>query len=148
MATKNPFADYMKMDYSKMWGDYKTPNFAAPQFDVNQVITMSRRNAEAFSAAGSVVAESVQALSRQQAESVRTNVERVLKTAKDMMVSGSPEINTNKQAELAKSLFETSLNHFREMSEMVTKSMFEASDVISKRAAENMEEMSRLTKAA
>lgn len=136
MVTKNPYNDYMKMFY-------KTPNF-----DVNQVFSISRRNAEAFSAAGSVVAETVQAASRYQAESVRSNVEQVLKAAKDMMVSGSPEINTSKQAELAKSLFETSLNNFREVSEMMTKSLFEASDVINRRAAESMEELSNLTKAA
>lgn len=143
MATKNPFADYMKADYFKQWGEFKSPSF-----DVNHVVNISRRNAEAFSAAGSVVAESVQTLSRQQVETVRNNVERVLKTAKEMMVSGSPEINTSKQAELARSLFETSMNQFREMSELVTKSVFEASDVITKRAAESIEEISHLGRAA
>lgn len=143
MATKNPFADYMKMDYMKQWGEFKSPSF-----DVNQVMSIGRRNAEAFSTAGTVVAESVQTLSRQQAESVRNNVERVLKTAKEMMVSGSPEINTSKQAELARTLFETSMNQFREMSEMVAKSMFEASDVITKRAAESIEEISHFGRAA
>lgn len=145
MATKNPFADYMKMDYMNMkpWADFKSPNL-----DVNQMFSIGRRNAEALSTAGTVMAESVQLLSRQQAESVRSNVERVLKTAKDMMVSGSPEINTTKQAELARTLFETSVNHFREMSETVTKSLFEASDVISKRAAESIEEIGSMSKVA
>lgn len=142
MMNKNPFADYMKM-----FSDFKAPAFT-PAFDMNKVMNISRRNAEAFSAAGSVVAESVQAISRQQAESARRNVETMLKTAKDMMVTGSPEINTTKQAELTKAMFETSMNNFREMSEMVTKSMFEASDVLNKRAAESMEEMSSLAKAA
>lgn len=136
MVTKNAYNDYMKS-----W--YKTPNF-----DVNQVFSISRRNAEAFSAAGNVVAESVQAVSRQQAESVRTNMEQMMKAAKDMMSNGSPEINTSKQAELTKSLFETSLNNFREMSELMTKSLFEASDVINRRAAESMEEFSNLSKTA
>ena len=140
MVTKNPYADYMKM-----FSEFKAP---APNFDFNAVFGISRRNAEALSTAGTVVAESMQAASRHQAESVRNNVEHVLKTAKDMMVSGSPEINTTKQAELAKSLFEASVNNFREMSELVTKSMFEASDVLSKRAAESMEEISTLSKAA
>lgn len=143
MATKNPFGDYMKMDYMKQWGEFKSPSV-----DMNQMISIGRRNAEALSTASTVVAESVQHLSRQQAESVRSNVEKVLKTAKDMMVSGSPEINTSKQAELARNLFETSMNHFREMSELVTKSMFEASDVISKRAAQSIEEITKINKAA
>ncbi len=142
MMNKNPFADYMKM-----FSDFKAPSMNQ-NFDMNKMMNISRRNAEAFSAAGSVVAESVQAISRQQAESARRNVETMLKTAKDMMVTGSPEINTSKQAEFTKTLFETSMNNFREMSEMVTKSMFEASDVLNKRAAETMEEMGNLAKAA
>lgn len=132
MVTKNPYADYMKA-----FSDYKTPNF-----DINQVLSFGRRNAEAFSAASSVIAESAQAVSRHQAESVRSNVEQLLKTAKEMMVNGSPEINTTKQAELAKSMFEASLNSLRSVSEIVTKSSFQAFDVINKRAAESLEEIS------
>jgi len=138
MVTKNSYGDYMKM-----WSDYKSPNF-----DVNQIFSISRRNAEAFSTAGTVMAEGVQAGFRQQAESVRANVEKMLKAAKDMMISGSPEINTTRQAELAKNLFENSLNNFREMSELMTKSVFEASDVINKRAAESMEELNHLARNA
>jgi phasin family protein len=130
MVTKNPYGDYMKM-----WSDFQSPNF-----DVNKVFNIGRRNAEAFSAAGSVVAESVQRLSRHQAESTRAQVEQVLKAAKDMMTSGSPEINTTKQAELAKQMFQTSMDNFREMSELMTESMFAASDVISRCAAQTFED--------
>lgn len=139
MVTKNPYGDYMKM-----FSEYK-----APGFDFNQVVTISRRNAEAFSTAGTVIAESAQAVSRHQAESVRNNVEKVLKAAKDMMVGGSPEINTTKQAELAKVLFEASLGNARDVSEMLAKSGLEALDVINKRAAESLEELGKIaTKAA
>lgn len=138
VTNKNPFADYMKM-----FGDFKSPSV-----DMNQFFSISRRNAEAFSTAGSVMAESVQTVSRHQAESVRDNVEQVLKASKSMMVSGSPEINTSKQAELAKMLFEASMRNFRETSEIITKSMFEASDVLNKRASESIEEMNALAKVA
>ena len=138
MVTKNPYSDYMKM-----FSEYKTP-----AMDMNRIFSISRRNAEAFSAATTMMTESVQAISRQQAESVRSNVECILKAAKDMMGSGSPEINTTKQAELAKNMFEASFANLRTASEMMTKSMFEASDVINRRAAESLEEMGSLTKAA
>lgn len=138
MVTKNPYADYMKM-----FSEYKNPSV-----DMNQFFSISRRNAEAFSAAGSVVAESVQTVSRHQAESVRSHVEQILRAAKDMMVGGSPEINTSKQAELAKEIFETSMRNFRETSEIMTKSMFEASDVLNRRAAESLEELNSISKAA
>ena len=85
----NPFAEQMKS-----YSEFKSPNF-----DVNQMFSFSRRNAEAFSAASSVMVESMQNVSRNQAENFRTNVEEMLKTAKEMMGSGSPEINTTRQAE-------------------------------------------------
>ena len=62
-----------------------------------------------------------------------------------MLVNGSPEINTGKQVELAKTLFESSLNNLREVSELVTKSGFEVFDVLNKRATESIEEITATT---
>jgi len=138
VTQKNPFADYMKN-----FGEFKSP-----AIDMNAYFSISRRNAEAFSAAASVVAESMQSASQLQVENVRSHIEQVLKTAKEMMVGGSPEINTAKQAELAKMLFEASVKNLRQTSETITKSMFEASDVLNRRASESLEEMNRASKAA
>lgn len=138
MNQKNPFADYMKS-----FGEFKSP-----AMDMNAIMNIGRRNAEAFSAATSVLAGSMQSASQRQAENVRGHVEQVLKAAKDMMVGGSPEINTAKQAELAKKLFESSMKNFRQTSEIITKSMFEASDVLNRRASESLDEMNRASKAA
>lgn len=134
MATTNPYADVLKF-----WNDYKAPQFQA--FDFGQSLNTARRNAEAVTAAGQAVAESYQAIARRQAELARAQVEKVLKSTKDMLVNGSPEINTTKQVELAKSVFESSLNNLREVSELVTKSGFEVFDVLNKRASESLEEL-------
>ena len=135
MATTNPFADLFKS-----WSDYKAPQIQA--FDFSQALASGRRNAEAVTAAGQTVAESVQAITRRQAELARAHVEKMLKTTKDMMVNGSPEINTTKQVELAKNVFESSLNNLREVSELCTKSSFEVFDVLNKRASASIEEIS------
>lgn len=134
MATTNPYADAMKF-----WNDYKAPQM--PAFDFNQTLNSGRRTAEALTAAGQAVAESYQAIARRQAELARAQVEKVLKSSKDMLVNGSPEINTTKQIELAKSVFEASLNNLREVSELVTKSGFEVFDVLNKRASESLSEL-------
>lgn len=137
MAYQNPFADMMKN-----FSEYKAPNMAAiPKLDVTQIMSVSRRNAEACSAAGQAVAESCQAIARRQAELARAQVEKLLKTTKDMLVNGSPEINTTKQVELAKTMFESSLNNLREVGELATKSCFEAFDVLNRRASQSIEEM-------
>lgn len=135
MATTNPYSDAMKF-----WSTIQTPQM--PSFDINSVVSIGRRNAEAVTAAGQAVSESVQAISRRQAELARANVEKLLKTTKDMLVNGSPEINTGKQVDLAKTMFEASLNNLREVSELVTKSGFEVFDVLNKRATESIEELS------
>ena len=115
---------------------------ALPSFDVNQVLSVGRKNAEACTAASQALTESCQAISRRQAELARAQVEKTLKTCKDMLVNGSPEINTTKQVELAKSMFESSLNNMREVYELVAKSNLEAFDKLNRRASQCIEELS------
>jgi phasin family protein len=130
-------------DFTKMWTDMKVPSV-----DFNQLFSLQRRNVEAFTAANQVLMEGAQAVSKRQAELMRDNMEKMLKTSKDVMTSNSPETNTTKQTEFAKEAYENAINGAREISEMVSKSSFEAFDVINKRCAESMEEMGKLAKAA
>ena len=138
--SQNPFMQGAFADAMKQFSDIKPA-----QFDVSRAMDFSRRNVEAFSAANQTVAEGVQALARRQAEIARDQVEAMLQTSRDMLTSSSPEANTKRQAELARDVFETSLNSMRELSELATKSSFEAFDLLNRRAAESMDEMSNLT---
>ena len=112
-------------------------------FDFNQILSTSRRNMEAISAANQVVVESAQAISRRQAEVARANIDNALKVSKDIMTSGTPETSISKQSDLMKAFFENTLTNLREVSELVTKSSFEAFDVLNRRTAESMEEISK-----
>lgn len=140
MATTNtnPFADVFKA-----FGEFK-----APTVDYNSLFAVQRRNIEAVTAANQVAAEGVRAVSRRGAEITRSNVEQVLTAAREMMTSNSPEVNTAKQAELARNLFEASLSNMREVYELATKSSFEVFDVLNKRAAESVEEFNATAKKA
>ena len=141
MAMQNPYADMMKY-----WGEYKTPQFN--NFDVTGAITVGRKNAEAFTAASQTLVEGIQTIARRQVELARAQVEATLKSTKDTLVNGSPEINTTKQVELAKRMFETSLNNLREVTELATKSGFEAFDLLNRRATEQLEELTSYGKEA
>ena len=138
MAMQNPFADAMKA-----FGEFKAPQM--PTVDVKNMLAFGRRNAEAASAASQCMAESVQTIACHQAEMARAQGEKVLKTTKDMLTGGSPEVNTSKQVELAKAMFEGSLSNLREVSELVTKSGFEVFDVMNRRAAEGLDEITSFT---
>ena len=131
MANTQNFGDFMKV-----FGEFKP-------LDFNQVFSMQRRNMEAFSAANQAVTEGVQAASRRQAEVAREGVEQFLKASKDLFTGSSPEMSAAKQVDFAKNMFEATLNNMREVSEMFTKSSYEAFDVLNKRAAENMDEMAK-----
>lgn len=144
MANQNPFLDMMKPFAS--FAEYKAPQI--PNFDMNQVMKSGRRSAEAASAAGQAIAESCQSIARRQAELARASVEKVLKTTKEMLVNGSPEINTSKQVDLAKNMFESSLNNLREVCELGTKSAFEVFDVLNRYASESIEEMTHSVSAS
>lgn len=126
MSYTNPFADMFKNT-----------------FDMNELFSTQRRNIEALSAANQAVVEGAQAISRRQAEVIRGHVEETLKASKDLMTSGTPETNMTKQADFAKNIFESTLSNLREITEMATKSGFEAFDVLNKRAAETLQEISK-----
>jgi phasin family protein len=125
-------------DFFKAWTDFKVP-----AFDVSSFSAAQRRNMEVLSAANQVITESVQTISRRQAEVMRANVENVLKASKEIWTNKSPELNTAKQAELAKSLYESAVSNAREVSELASKSSMEAFDLISKRAAESFSEIGK-----
>jgi len=112
-------------------------------FDLNQLFSTQRRNIEALSAANQAVVEGAQAISRRQAEVLREQVEQALQASRDLMTSGTPETNLGKQSEYARTIFETALSNVREVTEMFTKSSFEAFDLLNKRASESLEEISK-----
>lgn len=131
MSPQYSFNDFFKNDFFKN------------NFDFNQLFSAQRRNIEALSAANQVVVESAQAISRRQAELARENVEQSLKASKDLMSGGTPDVTKN--ADLAKSFYENALSNLREITETVTKSGFEAFDILNKRAAESFEEISSVS---
>lgn len=112
-------------------------------FDLNQVFATQRRNIEALSAANQAIVEGAQAISRRQAEAVRENMEKMLHASRELFTSGSPEAGLSRQAELTKTVVQSTLDNIREATEMVTKSSFEAFDVLNKRASESLEEFSK-----
>lgn len=112
-------------------------------FDVNQLMDTQRRNLEALATINQGMVECAQAISRRQAETAQASVQALLKTSRDVVSSGTPEAGLAKQAEFTRKICEQSVINFREASEMIAKSGFEAFDLINKRATEALNEVSR-----
>jgi phasin family protein len=116
--------------------------------DMNQLFSTGRRNMEALNEANQVVVESAQTISRRQAEVARANIDNALKVSKELLTTTTPETAISKQSDLMKAFFENTLSNLREVSELVTKSSFEAFDVLNRRTAESLEEISKASAAA
>ena len=131
----------MTNDVFKIFGDFKTP-----AFDFNSLFDVQRRNLEAWTQAGQIVADGAQKVAKKQAEELRKNTDTVLNVSKEFTKGGSPEFNLEKQTELAKQIFEKGLSNSREVSEAVSKYSFEAFDLLNKRAQESFEELGSVAK--
>jgi phasin family protein len=141
----NPFSDAFKAftDFSA----FSTAQKPAA-FDVNAFVSAQRRNVEAFSAVNQVIAESVQAVLRRQAEILQANASDVIQLVKDVTSSSCPENARETHTAFAKNALETAIANTRELAQMVSKSNIEVIDVIGKKLSENANEVANATKAA
>jgi len=151
-ATNAAFeAEFPKVpDFSKFYTDFNKAaadfgklfvNGKAPMFDVEAAIALQRKNVEALTVANQVAFEGVQTVLRREVEIVRDAVEEFTNVAKEIAAASSFEEKVAKQAEIAKSSFETALANFRELSGLVQKTSDQAVSVISKRVVDNLDEV-------
>jgi phasin family protein len=144
-------ADFTKVpDFSRFYTDFNKAaadfgklfvNGKAPIFDVEAAIASQRKNVEALTVANQVAFEGAQTVLRREVEIVRDAVEGLTNVAKEIAAAGSFEEKLAKQAEIAKSSFETALANFRELSGLVQKTSDQAVSVISKRVVDNLDEV-------
>ncbi len=130
----NPFADAFKSMYD---------NMQAPSFDVKDLASNLRKNAEAWAKASQVLAEASREVLRLQAGFVQSNTQQLMELCKDVCASKNPEASAAKQAEFAKSAFEDALSSSREVFEIASKAGSEASEIVSKQLSQCMSECSK-----
>ena len=124
-------------DYFKSFADFKAPNF-----DINGLFAIQRRNFETFSAVNQIMSECAQNVAKRQSENARAAFEGYIKASKDILTNKAPEINTQKQVDYAKSVVEDAVSSAREISETVSRSATEAFETLSKRASDAAKEFS------
>ncbi len=113
--------------------------------DMGEVAATMRRNAEAASAAGQVLAESAQTVARRGMDTLRQNMEFALETSREILTSQSPEQNINRQAQFARTAMESAMGTMREMSDLFLKSSFEAATLVQKRLSDSFSELQGAT---
>ena len=145
-----PFADYMKMfTDNNMWSNmFNQQNKGSPSMmDMNGMMSMQKRNAEAMSAANQMMMENAQSFMRRQAEIVQAGAADAFQMVKELAISPNPEVSMNKQMHFMKSVVEAAVSNAREMGEMVAKSHLEVFDVLGKRMSDSVSECNHFSSA-
>lgn len=117
------------------------PDFKLPTFDFTAVLASQRKNFEALTAANQLALEGMQAVFRRQSELVRESLEESSKLVSDFLAVGTPEEKVVKNVDLMKGAFEKTLSNVKEVTTLISKSQTEASDVITGRVKEGIEEV-------
>lgn len=140
---KMPDFSQVQADFTRMFGDMAkmVVNGKAPTMDFETVAATQRKNLEAFTAANQLAFEGFKACCQRQADIARQTVEEFGRVTKELNSVATPEEKLVRQAEFAKSSFENAINNTREMVDMVQKAQDEATNVISRRVAQNFDEM-------
>lgn len=141
------------VDFTKLLGDFKMPTSMpslpmAMPIDMDQLMAISRKNIEAFTAANQLTVEGVQALMRRQAEIVKETVEEASSMMTELVAAGTPEDKMARQVELIKSAYEHAMTNAKELSELAAKSNGEAAEIISSRITSSLDEIKGVAKKA
>lgn len=139
MAKNTPF----EMDITKIMTDYKLP-----MIDMQQIITISRKNIEAMTAANQLAVEGIQACLKRQAEIVQESIKEANSIVSEITAAGTPEDKIIRQVELMKSAYESAISSTRELAEIATKSNEEAAEIISCRVCDTLDEIKSVAKKA
>lgn len=141
----NPFTG-MDMPAFMDFGQF-AEQFKVPQIDTTALIEAQRKNLEALTNANRLAFEGAKALTERQAEILRQAMAESTAAVKDL-AAGKPEDAMAKQAEWLKQGLERSVENFRELAEIGTKSQHDAAEVINKRISEGLDEMKTAIKKA
>jgi phasin family protein len=143
----NPFfeADMTKLfpmtNMSKMAGDFRMP-----QWDMEALLTVQRRNMEAYTTLCQAVFESWQSLCRRQADIAKQTMEETAQSVGAVASCPSPEEKVIKQAEVSKMAMEKCLANVRDIAETFAKCNNQALETVSTRMNEGLDELRGIIK--
>lgn len=135
--TQSPF----EFDISRILGELKSP-----VADIEQIVSIQRRNFEAITAANQMTVEGIQSVVRRQAEIVRETLEDASSMLSDLTAAGTPEDKIIRQLERVKRAYDNAMSNVRELAELAAKSNGEAVDVVTNRISDSIDEIKSATR--
>lgn len=115
-----------------------------PSVNTEAVVASQRKNLEALANANKLALEGLQAIARRQVEIVNQGVEEFSEAFKELVAAETFEERAGKQAEIAKTAYQTALANLWDLGELITKSNSRTFGVINKRVAESLDEVKEI----
>jgi phasin family protein len=130
-------------DTGKLMGDLSNSlkQLKIPGLDTEAMVQAQKSNLEALTNANRAVYEGFQAIAKRQAEMLQESMHQTTLALRDVGSAGSPPEMVAKQAELAKAALQRTLTTMQDMADIATKSNNRATQVISDRMAETLDEI-------
>lgn len=137
MSPKNFFDQWVKPEFAK-----SIPGVPNLTIDMKAIMEANRKTFQAWTEAQQVAVESAQTVMQRQAEILSQIVQDQSEIAREIINEGSPEDKVARGAELVRRAYEKTISGMREVSDIVNKSGREAGDIINKRVATALTEIS------
>ena len=138
VKTGNPFLDADMgniMDFGKLAEQFKFPGV-----DTTALIASQQRNIEAITKANQVAFAGVQAIMQRQAEILSETMDETAKAVQAFSKTDKPEDIWAKQADLLKETYEHGLSNLRELAELSVKTNAQATDLLTLRVTDSLDE--------
>ncbi len=113
---------------------------AAPAFDLKLLMETQRKNFQAMTDAMQLGMEGVQQAMSRQAELLGRMVQDNSTIATSLMSEGTPEQKVQRQADMMRKSYETTIRNAREVSDIIAKSGEEAAEIINRRVSATLTE--------
>ena len=131
-----PFAN---TDLTKAWVDFKLPSL-----DIGALLEAHRKNAAALTNANQVVFDGLKTLAQRQGDLFKTTVDDYSKVTSAVLAGASFEDRATKQADATRHIYVSTVDRFRELSDIAVKANVTAVDILSARVTEAFDEFRAL----
>jgi phasin family protein len=131
-----PFAN---TDLTKVW-----VNFELPSLSIGALLEVHRKNAAALTSANQVVFDGLKTLAQRQGDLFKTTVDDYSKVTSAVLAGASFEDRATKQADATRHIYVSTVDRFRELSDIAVKANVTAVDILSARVTEAFDEFRAL----
>jgi phasin family protein len=131
-----PFAN---TDLTKAW-----VNFKLPSLDIGALLEAHRKNAAALTSANQVVFDGLKTLAQRQGDLFKTTVDDCSEVTSAVLAGASFEDRATKQADATRHIYVSTVDRFRELSDIAVKANVTAVDILSARVTEAFDEFRAL----